>query len=135
MRSWKCQITAAPVPEIEIASAPYRPPELDTWLASFFGPCAICERALRIAGSGARFFLRRRVRTASAYAAFRPTESSASSLGAINLGRHEFGRVGHSHLQGARKRQADHDEGAGQHTDRDQSAFAVALHNKGPTVG
>jgi hypothetical protein len=38
-------------------------------------------------------------------------------------------------LQGARKRQADHDEGAGQHTDRDQSAFAVALHNKRPTVG
>jgi hypothetical protein len=37
-------------------------------------------------------------------------------------------------LQGARERQADHDEGAGQHTDRDQSAFAVALHNKGPTV-
>ena len=70
-----------------------------------------------------------------AAAAFRPTEASASSLGAINLGRHEFGRVGHSHLQGARKRQADHDEGAGQHTDRNQSAFAVALHNKGPTVG
>jgi hypothetical protein len=37
-------------------------------------------------------------------------------------------------LQGARERQPDHDEGAGQHTDRDQSAFAVALHNKGPTV-
>src|SRR5262249_45976059 len=28
-------------------------------------------------------------------------------------------RAGHSHLQGACKRQADHDEGAGQHTDRD----------------
>jgi len=68
-------------------------------------------------------------------AAFRPTEASASSLGAINLGRHEFGRVGHSHLQVARKRQADHDEGAGQHTDRNQAAFAVALHKKGATVG
>ena len=45
-----------------------------------------------------------------ATAAVRPTEASASSLGAINLGRHEFGRVGHSHLQGASKRQADPDD-------------------------
>ena len=41
--------------------------------------------------------------------------------------------MGHSYLQGARKHQADH--GAGQHADRDQTAFAVALHNKGPTAG
>src|SRR6516165_6037530 len=34
-----------------------------------------------------------------------------------------YGRVGHSYLQGARKHQADHDDGAGQHTDRDQSTF------------
>jgi hypothetical protein len=40
-------------------------------------------------------------------------------------------RAGHSHLQGARKRQADHDDGTGQHADRDQSAFTVASHNKG----
>src|SRR5262249_54164065 len=36
----------------------------------------------------------------------------------------------HSHLQGACKHQADHDEGAGEHTNRDQSACALALHNK-----
>jgi len=46
-----------------------------------------------------------------------------------------YGRVGHSYLQGARKHQADHDDGAGQHADRDQWAFTVALHNKGPTAG
>jgi len=51
-------------------------------------------------------------------------------LGAINLGQRGYRRVGHSHLQGARKRQADHDDGAGQHADRDQSAFTVASHNK-----
>jgi hypothetical protein len=62
-------------------------------------------------------------------------EQLSDTLGAINLGQRGYRRVGHSHLQGARKRQADHDEGAGQHTDRNQSAFAVALHNKGPTVG
>src|SRR5262245_48235155 len=52
------------------------------------------------------------------------------TLGAINLGQRGYRRVGHSHLQGARKRQADHDDGARQHADRDQSAFAVASHNK-----
>ena len=88
-----------------------------------------CTLANKWAGSGAL------ASSPDAAAAFRPREAQASSLGAINLGRHEFGRVGHSHLQGARKRQADHDEGAGQHTDRNQSAFAVALHNKGPPVG
>src|SRR5262249_1721396 len=50
--------------------------------------------------------------------------------GAINLGQRSYRRVGHSHLQGARKRQADHDDGARQHADRDQSAFAIASHNK-----
>jgi hypothetical protein len=44
-------------------------------------------------------------------------------------------RPEHSHLQSACKHQADYDEGAGQHTNRDQSAFALALHNKRPTVG
>jgi hypothetical protein len=51
-------------------------------------------------------------------------------LGAINLGQRGYGRVGHSHLQGARKGETDHDDGAGQHADRDQSAFTVASHNK-----
>jgi hypothetical protein len=46
------------------------------------------------------------------------------------LGERRYRRVGHSHLQGARKRQADHDDGARQHADRDQSAFTVASHNK-----
>ena len=63
------------------------------------------------------------------------TDRNGDTLGAIDLGERRYRRVGHSHLQGARKRQADHDEGAGQHTDRNQSAFALALHNKGPTVG
>jgi hypothetical protein len=35
-------------------------------------------------------------------------------------------RVGHPHLQGARKRQADHGEGADQHADRDQPVFGFA---------
>ena len=46
-----------------------------------------------------------------------------------------YGRAGHSYLQGAYKHQADHDDGTGQHADRDQLAFTVALHNKGPTAG
>jgi hypothetical protein len=46
-----------------------------------------------------------------------------------------YRRAGYSHLQGTRKGQADHDNGAGQHADRDQSAFTVALHNEGPTAG
>ena len=41
-----------------------------------------------------------------------------------------YRRAGYSHLQGTRKVQADHDNGAGQHADRDQSAFTVASHNK-----
>jgi hypothetical protein len=47
----------------------------------------------------ARFFPRRRRRVPSHGGFSKP-------LGAINLGRHEFGRVGHSHLQGARKRRS-----------------------------
>src|SRR5262245_17516749 len=58
------------------------------------------------------------------------TDRKGDTLGAINLGQRGYRRVGHSHLQGARKRQADHDDGARQHADRDQSAFAVASHNK-----
>src|SRR5262245_46151456 len=58
------------------------------------------------------------------------TDRKGDTLGAINLGQRGYRRVGHSHLQGARKRQADHDDGARQHGDRDQSAFAVASHNK-----
>ena len=58
------------------------------------------------------------------------TDRKGDTLGAINLGQRSYRRVGHSHLQGARKRQADHDDGARQHADRDQSAFAVASHNK-----
>jgi hypothetical protein len=58
------------------------------------------------------------------------TDRKEDTLGAINLGQRGYRRMGHSHLQGARKGQADHDDGAGQHTDRDQSAFAVASHNK-----
>ena len=46
-----------------------------------------------------------------------------------------YGRAEHSHLQGARKRQADHNNGGRQHTDGDQSAFGVASHNKGLTAG
>jgi hypothetical protein len=34
--------------------------------------------------------------------------------------------VGHSHLQGARKRQADHDDGTDEHADCDELAFAIA---------
>jgi hypothetical protein len=45
-----------------------------------------------------------------------------------------YRRAGYSHLQGTRKGQADHDNGAGQHADRDQSAFTVALHNEGLSV-
>jgi len=46
-----------------------------------------------------------------------------------------YGRAGHSHLQSARKHQADHDDGADQHADRDQPAFAVAhFINEGPAV-
>ena len=45
-----------------------------------------------------------------------------------------YRRAGYSHLQGTRKGQADHDNGAGQHADRDQSAFTVALHNEGPAA-
>src|SRR5262249_26133110 len=64
-----------------------------------------CTLPNKWAGSGAL------ASSPDAAAAFRPTKAPASSLGAINLGRHEFGRVGHSHLQVARKRQANHDEG------------------------
>src|SRR5262245_46495647 len=63
-------------------------------------------------------------------ARIRKTDRKGDTLGAINLGQRGYRRVGHSHLQGARKRQADHDDGAREHADRDQSAFAVASHNK-----
>src|SRR6516162_5091806 len=63
-------------------------------------------------------------------ARIRSLTARGDTLGAINLGQRSYRRVGHSHLQGARKRQADHDDGARQYADRDQSAFAVASHNK-----
>jgi hypothetical protein len=45
--------------------------------------------------------------------------------------------VGHSHLQSARKHQADHGEGADQHADRDQPVpeFAHSWRIKGPPLG
>src|SRR5262249_10644761 len=77
--------------------------------------------------SGERRSLNRRAGQGRPYP---KTDRKGDTLGAINLGQRGYRRVGHSHLQGARKRQADHDDGARQHADRDQSAFAVASHNK-----
>ena len=77
--------------------------------------------------SGERRSLNRRAGQGRPYP---KTDRKGDTLGAINLGQRSYRRVGHSHLQGARKRQADHDDGARQYADRDQSAFAVASHNK-----
>jgi hypothetical protein len=82
--------------------------------------------------SGERRSLNRRAGQGRPYP---KTDRKGATLGAINLGQRSYRRLGYSHLQGARKRQADHDDGARQHADRDQSAFAVASHNKGPTLG
>src|SRR5262245_1974019 len=77
--------------------------------------------------SGERRSLNRRAGQGRPYP---KSDRKGGTLGAINLGQRSYRRVGHSHLQGARKRQADHDDGARQHADRDQSAFAVASPNK-----
>src|SRR5262249_3008981 len=77
--------------------------------------------------SGERRSLNRRAGQGRPYP---KTDRKGDTLGAINLGQRGYRRVGDAHLQGARKRQADHDRGARQHADRDQSAFAVASHDK-----